>query len=298
MFTRVLAGFDGYDGGRDAIVLADRLRPEHLTVLMAYGTQTVVAPIAAIAYWDECRDDAKRRVAAACRELGVTAEERVVADMSPARALHDHAAEHHADLLVVGSTHRGAVGRLLVGDVGAAVLRDAPCPVAIVPKRLRDTRWAPRRIAVAYDGGDGSPEVLRAGAELAARHGGTLVVCTVWDTPLVDAAAYPEDVLRIGAESEQRARAVLDGAVVDAGVATERRLLRGHAGRALAEVTHEVDLMVVGSRGWGSPGRLILGGTSHRLAHRAACPLIVLPRPTVAARAPGAPRAGARTTAP
>jgi nucleotide-binding universal stress UspA family protein len=298
MFNRVIAGFDGYDGGRDAIFLAQRLRPERLTVLMAYGAQTVVAPTAALTYWEECRADARRRLAAACMELGAEAEQHVVADTSPARALHDLAAERHADLLVIGSSHRGPLGRLLVGDVGTSVLLDAPCAVAIAPKRLRDGDWAPRRVGIAYDGSDGARAALSEAVALALQHDATLVVCTAWDTPLIAAAAYPEGLQRMTAEAEQRARETLDAADPSDGVRTERRLLHGRAASALAEASHDLDLLVVGSRGWGSTGRVVLGGTAHHLARRAACPLVVLPRPVEAAGPDEARRPPSATTAP
>jgi nucleotide-binding universal stress UspA family protein len=38
-----------------------------------------------------------------------------------------------ADMLVVGSHGRGAVGRALLGSVGAGVVRHPPCPVLVVP---------------------------------------------------------------------------------------------------------------------------------------------------------------------
>ena len=38
-----------------------------------------------------------------------------------------------ADLLVVGSRHRGLIGRLLVGSVSTEVLERVDCPVAVVP---------------------------------------------------------------------------------------------------------------------------------------------------------------------
>lgn len=298
MFERVIAGFDGYDGGRDAVFLADRLRPRQLTVVMAYGAKAVIAPTAALTYWDDGRADAQRRVAAACDELGVTARQHVVADLSPAHALHDQAAEDHADLLVIGSSHRGRLGRLLVGDVGTSVLLDAPCPVAIAPKRLRDADWAPRRIGVAYDGSAGSLAAVRDGEALAAQHDATLVICTAWETPLVDAAAYTEDLMRIAADSEQRGLEVLEQAAPEAAVEVERRLLHGRAVPALAEFTQHLDLLLLGSRGWGSTGRVVLGGTAHHLTRRAACPLVVLPRPIEAGGPAEGRRAPATTSLP
>jgi nucleotide-binding universal stress UspA family protein len=39
-----------------------------------------------------------------------------------------------ADLLVVGTHRRGGLARLILGGVAEGVLRQAPCPVLVVPK--------------------------------------------------------------------------------------------------------------------------------------------------------------------
>ena len=39
-----------------------------------------------------------------------------------------------------------------------------------------------------------------------------------------------------------------------------------------------VDVMFVGSRGWGPPRRVMAGSTARHLAHDAACPVLVSPR--------------------
>ena len=49
---------------------------------------------------------------------------------------------------------------------------------------------------------------------------------------------------------------------------------------ALEQLSHDVDLLVCGSRGYGPLGSVLLGGVSRRLIHRAACPVIVVPRGT------------------
>ena len=51
-----------------------------------------------------------------------------------------YASERGADLLVLGSHGRGAIRRFLLGSVAERVLREASCPVMIVPDRaLRAT---------------------------------------------------------------------------------------------------------------------------------------------------------------
>ena len=39
-----------------------------------------------------------------------------------------------------------------------------------------------------------------------------------------------------------------------------------------------IDLMLVGSRGYGPMGRVLLGSVSSQLMHAAPCPVIVVPR--------------------
>jgi nucleotide-binding universal stress UspA family protein len=52
----------------------------------------------------------------------------------------------------------------------------------------------------------------------------------------------------------------------------------GLTGEELAAFGARVDLLVVGSRGYGPLRRLMLGSTSEHLAGHARCPLLVLPR--------------------
>lgn len=54
-----------------------------------------------------------------------------------AAGILQYATEQHADLVVVGSHGRGFVDRLLLGNVAERVLRRAPCPVMVVPHRVR-----------------------------------------------------------------------------------------------------------------------------------------------------------------
>ncbi len=58
----------------------------------------------------------------------------------------------------------------------------------------------------------------------------------------------------------------------------EGRAVYGLTGEELAAFGDEVDLLVVGSRGYGPVRRLVLGSTSDYLARHARCSLLVLPR--------------------
>jgi nucleotide-binding universal stress UspA family protein len=58
-----------------------------------------------------------------------------------------------------------------------------------------------------------------------------------------------------------------------------RAVTDGDPADELATMAEHLDLLVLGSRAYGPSGRLLSGGTSMQLARRAACPLLVVPRP-------------------
>ena len=77
---------------------------------------------------------------------------------------------------------------------------------------------------------------------------------------------------------------VLDSMIVEAreelaaleGV--QGRVVRGIAPEELAHWSSDVDLLVVGSRGYGPVRRVVFGSTSEHLARSTSCPLLVLRR--------------------
>ena len=56
----------------------------------------------------------------------------VISRSSPADAIIETAASVDADLIIMGTHGRGAVGRLLLGSVAQRVLRETTCPVATI----------------------------------------------------------------------------------------------------------------------------------------------------------------------
>ena len=46
----------------------------------------------------------------------------------------------------------------------------------------------------------------------------------------------------------------------------------------LVALSEHVDLLVLGSRGYGPVRRIVLGGSADRIVHAAACPVVVVPR--------------------
>ena len=106
------------------------------------------------------------------------------APSSPARALHDTATSARADLIVVGSSHRGPVGRVLLGSVAERLLSGAPCAVAIAPRGYagRQSRRL-QRIVVAFDGSPEAHLALSTACALAGRTRGSVRALTVIEPP-------------------------------------------------------------------------------------------------------------------
>lgn len=282
-FDEVVVGVDGRDGGRDAVALAVALGAHRLTLVGAYAHDdepTAPTTPAAGRYRRLLADDMTRALEATRLQTGVVADVAAIPDSSPARALHHVAADRHAELIVVGSAHHGLVGQLVLGDVSRATLHDSPCPVAIAPRGYRERPRKLAPVAVGYDGTAESGEALKLASRLAAAAGAPLEVHVVREGPTIVIAtmAYTDDLRELEAEDEARAQRVLDQALAEAPAGTTGHVHKGSPVTELAAVGEHAGVLVLGSRGWGTTRRVLLGSTSDRVLHRAACPVIVVPR--------------------
>jgi len=292
-FDRVLVGVDGRPSGRDAIALA--------RLLVAGDGRTTLVHIhpgsAATADWVPAAtddDDARSRELLererdAC---AVDAELAVSGAPSVGRGLHDAAEAAHADLLVVGSCSRGFAGRVLVGNDTRAALNGSPCAVAVAPLGYARDMGRLATIGVGYDGSPESVAALALARELAGRHGARVRALTVVQIPGAQWAGYGG--LAWGSALDEivaEAQAALDRLVDDTppgGAELVGETAIGVPGEELAAFGERVDLLVVGSRGYGPVRRLIVGSSSEHLASHARCPLLVLPRAALAPSATGA----------
>jgi nucleotide-binding universal stress UspA family protein len=210
-------------------------------------------------------------------------ETRIIADISVPRGLHVLAEATHAGLIVVGSTDRGRIGRVLAGSTADRLLHGAPCPVALAPRGYEPVRL--RTIAVGFVDSPEGHEALAAAHALALRAGARLRVITVLHrSGALDAATAPglrpqrsvllEGRHRVAAEAAlERALATLDP-----GPEIERELHVDDPAAVLLRISEHVDLLVCGSRGYGPVRSVLLGGVSRRLVDGAQCPVLVLPR--------------------
>ncbi|HEY7150695.1 MAG TPA: universal stress protein [Solirubrobacterales bacterium] len=263
----IVIGFDGSAESRDALELGGRIaRLEGATVIVVACFPPPRADMDEGGFERRLAEDSAPLFAQArSRFQGLGVRTVALGASSPAEALHDVAEAEQAAAIVVGSTHRGAIGRILPGSVGEQLLAGAPCSVIVAPRGFaRGEHFGFGVIGVAHDGSAESRIALAEGARLAAAMDGTL--------RLIRAA---DERARVDDE-----RTALEGEAASAGVGShvEAVLVEGPAAPVLADQGIELDLLVIGSRGRGPVRRTLLGSVSAEVMRTAPCPVWVTPR--------------------
>lgn len=299
MFNKVLVGYDGTDSSDDALALAQLLAQPAAGRL-----------IAACVYWrmpmarggrggrDVIRQDAELAATTLVERYGNQIEVRAIADGSPAYALHELAEADGVDLIVVGSTGRGTIGRTL-GTTADRLLHGARCPVAVAPagyrRRAAETL---ERIGVAFCDPEGARALAAAGA-----------IATEWGAALdrfdgAMAKRFRHDTLgrkNVVVDAREAADADPESAArrADRGVVpVSGHHIDGQPAQVLRERAAKLDLLVIGSRAHGSLGRMLFGGVSHAVVLDYPSPLLVVPRSVGAANRGGGREHSAAVTQP
>ncbi|MEU4424776.1 universal stress protein [Actinoplanes sp. NPDC024001] len=185
----------------------------------------------------------------------------------------------NAELLVLGDRGRGGFGGVLIGSLSRRLAKHAHCPVVVV--RGRCDVAGP--VAVGVDDSEAADAVLEAGFAAAADRGTSLVV--VRSYPFARAlplGRIPPDVVETpeqeAAEREQLAAQLAPWRAKHPDVPVETLLSRDSAAAVLVDVSHGVQLVVVGSHGHGVISGTVLGCTGLHLLRHADCPVLVVRR--------------------
>ena len=292
----ILVGIGEGDSGPDAVALGELLS-------RATGGELVLAcvypadPGVSEEYRLARRGEAEERLDAALR--GVTSSDVAMhgvvhAAPSPAGGLVELATGEDTELVVIGSRHTGPLAKLLSSAVTERLLGMSPCPVATAPRGFA-TR-APelfRRVGLGYDGSEQARAALAEASRLVEATGAQLRILVVCDTTPPPGLSESEREWFAG-ERRTEAEARLEEALgaLDESLQATGTVVAGEPARATgapalaleaAAASDALDLLVIGSHGWGPFHATVAGSVSSYLARHAACPLVIVPAPAATA---------------
>ena len=257
MYRKIIAGYQPDERGGEALALARTVaEPASASVIVATVLDTR-------GYWgmdhsviDRLEHDARARIdqATASWPLNVKVSPRLLRGSSAAAALQALAEDERADLLVTTSAEH--------------VLYCTPCPVALAPPGYEAPLAGIRTIGAGFDGSPQSRVALVWAAGAAAATGAALRVIAVIIADTVEG-------------TRQDMRDTIEAAVADLpyDLPADLSIRVGDAPVELrAAANDDIDLLVVGSRGYGPIRGVFAGSVSAALARNCAAPVVVVPR--------------------
>ena len=284
----VIAGVDGSERSRDAIVLARRIA----AVLEAQLIAVHVYPIDEFAGYleggslpevrrliDEAAEMAHGRVRELASEMEID-EVRLRTASSAAAGLHGAAVEQDTQLIVLGSSERSGLNRVFPGPTAARLLSGSQVAVAVAPVGYADQQPDDGAVGCGYDGSAAAREALHWAAEFARRGRRSLRVLAVQRQLAFGHVGVTGTFGAKSANDELRAglAANLSQAVASLpNESVESEILEGDPAHRLAESSAGLALLVLGSRGYGPVRSVLLGSVSADVARTAACPVLVVP---------------------
>ncbi len=221
---------------------------------------------------------------------GLRAGVRVVEADDAADGLAQVVREERASLLVLGSSERAGLGRIVPGSTAIRLLSgDASVPVAVAPRHYVDRLPDAPVIGVGFDG---EPESLRALAwadQMAQAVSGQLRVMAVHQPIAFGnvgtgaiASQSVSEVLHRRLDDEVQ-RAVAECCQTES---VELEFRSGDPANELVRASSELDLLVLGSRGHGPLRSVLLGSVSDATLTGSKAPVLVVPRGSTSERAP------------
>lgn len=254
IFGRVVAGVDGSDPGFEACRQAAGLvEPEGWleAVTAVYLVEAALAGWSAARVAAELEREAGETIMKAREIVGDRGEARLL-NGPPFEALLRELEDGRATLAVVGTHGHSRLSEMILGGVAGRLLHEAPCSVLIARPPAAEPLF-PRAILAGIDGSPAADAALAAAEYLALRFESPLRVVTAVEGKCVNLEHARSRAPELEEVAEQPV-----GALVDA--------------------SKDADLLVVGSRGL--HGWRALGSVSERVAHQAACSVLVVRSPS------------------
>ena len=184
----------------------------------------------------------------------------------PIDAVAAEAEVFQPDLIIIGARGQRAFTGLLFGSVSRGILARTKVPVLILRDRVPAV-GRPLRIGLACDGSDISLRAVRHAVGNRQIYG----QAAEWHLIHVGSSQSPE-------EDFEKQTAAAQAELQKAGILPKRSALTGNPGSAVAKYVDqtEIDLLIMGSHGYGNVKTLLLGSVAAKIAAESDVPLLII----------------------
>jgi nucleotide-binding universal stress UspA family protein len=289
----IIAGFSSSRQGSAPVNLAMQLARTTGEEIIAAAVVERVLPAGADPIEDEYRDYLASLAAASLERV----VDQVRGDLKISVVVHQStsvpnglmelAGQHAAEVVVVGSSSSGLLGRITLGSVTERLVHTAEVPVALAPRGYPSSPVPIQRLTAAYGGTADAVGLIASGAELAqqwkvrlriasftvppsAMFSGFIdrsaedLVVAQWTRKTTDAAVKQLD--------DARAAASIPDVDVVIGTGTDWR-------EAVDNIAWESgDLLLLGSAAAGPMAQVFLGTAASKILRHAPVPVMIVPR--------------------
>lgn len=227
--------------------------------------------------WAESHDSASyrlRQIVGSLRFHNRTCE-ALVGEGDPGEVIAEFAQTRGVDLIVIGTSSRAGVGKLLLGSVAEETIRVSSCPVLTVGPHVKTHSFTKiKNIVCAVDFSPESLSAAKLAASLACEYQAQITLTHVLDEVLQDYAAMQAievhllDLVPFEAELPQKPEVIVEiGPVAECILNVSQRL--------------SADLIVMGVQGTGAFAQMTshLGSIAHKVISLAECPVLTVGGP-------------------
>ena len=289
----IIAGFSSSRQGRAPLHLAAQI--SRCTGDKIIATAIVERPVPPKAdpiedeYFQHVTSQASRSLERVVGQLPGNLDMTVLVHQSTSipTGLMELAAEHNADLVVVGSSSSGLLGRVALGSVTERLVHTAAVPVAIAPRGYPMSPGPISRLTAAYGGAADAVGLIATSAELAKRWSVRLRIASFTVRPVAAFAGGIEPSVEdlvvqqwsrrtfddiVKQLNDVRSRIAIPDVDVVVGTGYEWR-------EAVEDVPWETgDMLLLGSGAAGQVAQVFLGSAASKILRHAPVPVMIVPR--------------------
>jgi nucleotide-binding universal stress UspA family protein len=190
------------------------------------------------------------------KEDGISVDQKLIEDSSPAEAIVRQAQEMNCDLIVMGRSAGEEKSKPHLGSVAAKVSGRAPIPVLVAGEGKRISK-----ILVPVDGSEASMRAADRAATLAKKIDASITLLYVQESGLFKPRS--ETARKIGTTILSNIASRMKDAKMD------QKMEQGDAGHTITDIAEkeDYDLIVMGGTGHSTIGHFFIGSVSDHVLH-------------------------------